>query len=42
MIAYVSNKTGTYQIWTMNADGSDQTQLTKGAEAHLAAWGSHP
>jgi Tol biopolymer transport system component len=38
-IAYVSNKTGTYQIWTMNADGSEQTQLTKGKEAHRAAWG---
>lgn len=41
-IAYVSNKSGVYQIWTMNADGTEQTQLTKGAEAHLAAWGSHP
>ena len=41
-IAYVSNKSGTYQIWTMNADGTEQTKLTKGAEAHLAAWGSHP
>ena len=41
-IAYVSNKSGTYQIWTMNADGTEQKQLTKRAEAHLAAWGSHP
>jgi len=41
-IAYVSNKTGTYQIWTMNADGSGAAQLTHGPEAHLAAWGSHP
>jgi TolB protein len=41
-IAYVSNKSGTYHIWTMNADGTDATQLTHGPEAHLAAWGSHP
>jgi Tol biopolymer transport system component len=41
-IAYVSNKSGSYQIWTMNADGTGQKQLTKAADAHLAAWGSHP
>jgi Tol biopolymer transport system component len=41
-IAYVSNKGGAYQIWTMNADGSGATQLTKRTEAHLASWGSHP
>ena len=40
-IAYVSNKSGTYQIWTMNSDGTGAKQLTKGGEAHLAAWGSH-
>jgi Tol biopolymer transport system component len=40
-IAYVSNKNGTYQIWAMNADGSEPAQLTKGPESHLAAWGSH-
>ncbi len=40
-IAYVSNKSGTYQIWTMNSDGSGAKQLTRGAEAHLASWGSH-
>jgi len=40
-IAYVSNKSGTYQIWTMNADGTGAKQLTHGTEAHLAAWGSH-
>ena len=40
-IAYVSNKSGTYQIWTMSSDGTRATQLTKGSEAHLAAWGSH-
>jgi Tol biopolymer transport system component len=40
-IAFVSNRTGTYQIWTMNADGTGAKQLTHGPEAHLAAWGSH-
>jgi TolB protein len=42
MIAFTSNRTGTYQIHTMNADGTDVKQLTKGADAHLAAWSSHP
>ena len=41
-IAFVSNRSGTYQIWTMNADGTGASQLTRGPEAHLAAWGSHP
>lgn len=41
-IAYVSNKAGSYQIWTMNADGSEPTQVTHANDAHLAAWGSHP
>ena len=41
-IAFTSNRTGTYQIYTMNADGTDISQLTKGPDAHLAAWGSHP
>jgi tricorn protease-like protein len=41
-IAFVSNRTGTYQIYTMNADGTHVEHLTKGSEAHLAAWGSHP
>jgi len=40
-IAYVSNKAGTYQIWTMNADGTGQKQLTRGPESHRAAWGSN-
>ncbi len=28
-IAYCSNETGAFEIWTMNADGTDQAQLTK-------------
>jgi Tol biopolymer transport system component len=27
-IAFTSDRTGTWQVWVMNADGSDQTQLT--------------
>jgi TolB protein len=41
-LAIVSNKTGTYEIYSVNADGTGPTQLTKGPEAHLASWGSHP
>jgi TolB protein len=41
-IAFVSNKTGTYEIYSMNVDGRDVTQITRGPEAHLASWGSHP
>jgi TolB protein len=40
-VAFVSNRTGTYQIWTMNADGTNVSQLTRGREAHRAAWGPH-
>jgi len=40
-IAFVSNRTGTYQIWTMNADGTNVSRLTHGREAHRAAWGPH-
>jgi Tol biopolymer transport system component len=41
-IAFVSNRAGTYEIYTMNANGSGITQLTHGPEAHHAAWGIHP
>lgn len=40
-IAYVSNVSGGYQIYTMNANGTGATQLTHGPEAHRAAWGTH-
>jgi Tol biopolymer transport system component len=32
---------GGFQVWMMNADGSDQHQLTHGVDAHRARWGSH-
>jgi Tol biopolymer transport system component len=41
-IAFVSNTGGSYEIYTMTADGTGVTQLTRGPEAHLAAWGTHP
>jgi TolB protein len=41
-IAFVSNRTGTYEIYVMNANGSSVTQVTRGPEAHYAAWGTHP
>jgi TolB protein len=40
--AFVSNRTGTYEIYTMSADGSGVRQLTRGPEAHHASWGTHP
>ena len=40
-IAFVSNRSGTYQIYLMNADGTGIKPLTRGTEAHYAAWGSH-
>ncbi|MGD9186575.1 MAG: hypothetical protein PVI89_00090, partial [Desulfobacteraceae bacterium] len=33
-IAWVSNRSGGYQIWTMNADGSDKTQVTQEPATH--------
>src|SRR5262245_34183683 len=42
-IAFVSNRAGTYQIYSMSsATGSGVIQITRGPEAHFAAWGTHP
>ena len=41
-IAFASDKTGTYEIYSMNADGTHVTQITRGPEAHLASWGTVP
>jgi Tol biopolymer transport system component len=41
-IAFVSNRTGTYEIYVMNANGTSVTQVTRGPESHRASWGTHP
>jgi Tol biopolymer transport system component len=41
-ILFVSNRSGTYEIYAMNANGSGVAQVTHGPEAHRAAWGTHP
>jgi TolB protein len=42
-IAFVSNRSGTYEIWSLgSANGAGATQITRGPEAHFAAWGTHP
>ncbi len=40
-LAIVSNKSGTFEIYSINPDGTGMTQITRGPEAHLASWGSH-
>lgn len=40
-IAFVSNRTGTFEIFVMNANGSGARQVTHGPEAHHATWGTH-
>jgi len=36
-IVFVSNRTGSFQIWRMNLDGSNQTQLTHGSAKNYPA-----
>jgi Tol biopolymer transport system component len=40
-IAFVSNRSGNYEIYVMNANGSGVAQATHGPEAHHASWGTH-
>jgi Tol biopolymer transport system component len=43
-IIYAKNRgsgEGGFQVWTMNADGTHQHQLTHGIDAHRARWGAH-
>jgi Tol biopolymer transport system component len=37
-IAFASNRTGRYQIWIANADGSSPSQLTSGAASRAPTW----
>ncbi|MGH7517151.1 MAG: TolB family protein [Gemmatimonadales bacterium] len=40
-IAFVSDRSGRFEVWLMNADGSDQRQLTTvGAGGHFLRWTS--
>ena len=37
-IAFYSNRSGGWELWTINPDGSGLTQLTKDAGAHYPIW----
>jgi Tol biopolymer transport system component len=37
-IAFYSNRGGSWDVWTINRDGSSLAQVTKGAEAHYPIW----
>jgi Tol biopolymer transport system component/predicted Ser/Thr protein kinase len=37
-IAFYSNRTGQYEIWTINRDGSGLAQLTRSPGAHYPVW----
>lgn len=37
-IAFYSNRTGKYEIWTINRDGSGLQQLTRSPGAHYPVW----
>jgi TolB protein len=40
-IAFVSNRSGAYEIYVMDAGGRGVAQVTRGPEAHHASWGTH-
>uniref|UniRef100_A0A7V3RG44 Tol-Pal system beta propeller repeat protein TolB n=1 Tax=candidate division WOR-3 bacterium TaxID=2052148 RepID=A0A7V3RG44_UNCW3 len=37
-IVFISNRTGQYELWTMNWDGTRQRKLTQGLVAYSPAW----
>jgi Tol biopolymer transport system component len=37
-IAFSSRRTGDYEVWIMNRDGSGQRQLTQGGGGHYSPW----
>jgi Tol biopolymer transport system component/serine/threonine protein kinase len=37
-LAFYSNRTGKYEIWTVNRDGGDRQQLTRSPGAHYPVW----
>jgi TolB protein len=41
-IAFASNRSGKFEIYVMNANGTGVAQVTRGPEAHHASWGTHP
>jgi Tol biopolymer transport system component len=36
-IVFISNRSGAFQVWRMNIDGSNQIQLTKGGPKNYLA-----
>ena len=41
-IAFVSNRSGAFEIYVMNADGTGVRKVTSSGDAHAAAWGTQP
>ncbi len=40
-VAYVSNRSGAYEVWVMNDDGSGRRQLSFAAEEPMRHWGTN-
>jgi Tol biopolymer transport system component len=44
-IAFASDRSGTFDIWTMNANGTGLTNITQGLQGHSSnnpAWSESP